>query len=293
MERLRILLPLLAVACLDALSFSAIAQAPTPLPAPPERQMEAIVRPAAPFSLQGSGGATTAVELRSRDRMTAQDRKLAEDWIASIGEHARFAGAEFDRGTLESRQVACSAMPDHLFLRFSRVGDTTGASLFTASIPRGAGSLRILPIHRRGYSALSPGPVKEPAISTFNRIRDEERSGTEADWLATGLCFAALEGAELQPGPPSGDGTAKSAVGNPPSVLQLPSQGGATIRIADAGLPRPMEWAMTFDRRGRLLKVALSPASMVRETVEHPQPVDLQGKPIREEPVALQGRPIQ
>jgi hypothetical protein len=90
------------------------------------------------------------------------------------------------------------ALPEHLFLRFTRNDGAGDVSLFSASIPRGEGRVRIIPIQRRGYSLFSPAPINAMTISAFNHIRDEERSDQAPDWLGTGLCYAALAGAHPQ-----------------------------------------------------------------------------------------------
>ena len=157
-----------------------------------------------PFS-PGSetAGPAAAIEFRSYDQMSRQDRDLAADAESAIGERAGFAGLEFNQGKWNYQQIVCPALPNHLFLQFTRNNGTGDVSVFSASIPRGGdGRVRIIPILRRGYSLFSPAPINALTISAFNHIRAEEHSDEPPDWLATGLCYAALAGAHPQVGPP-------------------------------------------------------------------------------------------
>ena len=83
-----------------------------------------------------------------------------------------------------------------------------------------------------------------------------------ADWLGTGLCYAALAGANPQAGVLQ-SGSAED-VGIPASIeptLIVTPDGGAVVRLVDiSATPNPMEWNMNFDRKGRLLKATHFPA---------------------------------
>src|ERR1700691_4885720 len=163
------------------------------------RQVPPAVEPA-PFSIdRGSGKRTLSIEFLSADEMTEQDRLLAANAQSSIAEHSGLNGFELAQGKWDYRQVVCPALPNHLFLQYTRhnrVGDVT---VFSASIPReGEGRVRIVPILRRGYSLFSPAPINALTIAAFNRIRTEEGETANSDWLANALCYAALAGTEAQ-----------------------------------------------------------------------------------------------
>ncbi len=144
-----------------------------------------------------------ALEFRPYDQMSQQDRDLAADAESAIGERAGFASLEFNQGKWSYQQIVCPALPKHLFLQFTRNNGTGDVSVFSASIPRGGdGRVRIIPIVRRGYSLFSPAPINALTISAFNHIRAEEHVDTTPEWLATGMCYAALAGAHPQIGPP-------------------------------------------------------------------------------------------
>ncbi len=295
MERSRILFIVLAIAACSLAGAAAGAQTGSGISGrQPEHVRRAEPRPM-PFSPDSSAGLpATAVEFRSYDRMSPQDRDLAADAESSIGERAGFAGLEFNQGRWSYREIACAALPGHLFLEFTRNNGAGDLSLFSASIPRdGNGRVRIIPIVRRGYSLFSPAPINALTISAFNHIRAEERQETESaeggnpnpGWLATGLCYAALAGAhpriESMAGPPQ-PADFRQLPSVPPGRLVIPLRGGALISFFDVSEPsRPMLWTMTFNGKGKLLKATHRPAPRAREKAVERKPAEVKGKPVQ------------
>lgn len=226
-----------------------------------------------PFSTD-SDVRVDSIEFRTEDQMTRTDSDLAADAQSSISEHAGFMDLEFNQGKWTYEQVVCAALPNHLFLRFRRNNGTGDVTVFSASIPRGGeGRVRIVPILLRGYSLFSPAPINALTVSAFNHIRAEEHFDTPPDWLRTGLCYAALAGghprAALMPAPFDSE---KFPLAKP-AMLET-SGSGAVVSFADlAAAGRPMEWTMTFDHKGKLLKAAHRPAAMIPTKVNHPQPL--------------------
>jgi hypothetical protein len=269
MERLRFLPIVLAVAsnaifCLpagaqtveelsaDGFKVRPVAEVPRPMPFPPNTE---------------DSGRAHSIEFLAPDRMAQRDSNLAAGAEAAIAERAGFAGLEFNQGKWSYQQIICPALPNHLYLRFTCNDGAGDVSLFSASISRGEGRVHIIPIQRRGYSLFSPAPINALTIAAFNHIRAEEHSDSAPVWLGTGLCYAALAGNAEFP-------AAMQA------VLEIPSRGGAIIRFTDMAVARqPMEWTMTFDGKGKLLKATHLPAPLVREKEIHPAPVDEQGRP--------------
>lgn len=195
------------------------------------------------------------------DEMTREDRDQLANAESTIRERAGVQNFEFDGAGWTHDQLVCPALPKHLFVRFTREDGTRQMSMFSAAIPRdGNGRVHIIPIVRKGYSLFSPAPIGALTIAVFNRIRAEEGAGASADWLGTGLCYAALAGASPQIEQLPAD------VKNDPTEMMLPSltiatDGGAIIRFADiAATPNPMEWSMTFASGGKLVKAEHVPA---------------------------------
>jgi hypothetical protein len=236
-----------------------------------------------PFPLD-SGALETAhsIELRSPDRMSEKDRDLEADAESSIAERAGFADLEFNEGKWSYRELVCPALPNHMFLRFTRNNGAGDVSVFSASIPRnGAGHVRIIPIQRRGYSLFSPAPINAMTIAAFNHIRAEEHADGAPAWLGTGLCYAALAGANPLAAPLDEiSASAKPPIASAP-ILEIPNRGGAIIRFTDlAAQPRPMEWNLIFNGKGRLLKATHASANVLKENqvpASHPEE---QAKPV-------------
>ena len=100
-------------------------------------------------------------------------------------------------------------------------------------------------------------------IAAFNRIRVEEGEGASADWLGTGLCYAALAGAnpalaEL----PSKEDPELPAI-MPPTLTITPRVARTFVLPIYRSLPSPCNGRMVFDARGKLVKASHSPANII------------------------------
>lgn len=239
-------------------------------------------------------GRVRTIEFRAPEQMTPADLALEANAQAAIRERAGFQGLEFNEGKWSYSQIICPALPNHLFLLFSHNSGAADASAFSVSIPRGSdGRVRIIPILRRGYSLFSPAPVNALTISAFNHIRAEEHSEKAPDWLETGLCYAALAGAHPVAALLAENGADQKFPAAMPAVMEIPNEGGAVIRFADtAALPRPAEWSMTFDGKGKLLKATHTPADLIREKATKQTVVEANGKPLPQLIVDAKGKPV-
>jgi hypothetical protein len=287
MERLRILINVLAVTLLATvcapLKTQAVREIPASAPAT-ERVVPEVRRPM-PFSPDAEAtGRADSIEFRTVEQMSEKDRELAADAESSIGEHAGYVGLEFNEGKWSYQQVVCPALPNHIFLRFLRNNGTGDVSVFTASIPLGdEGRVRIIPIQLRGYSLFSPAPINALTISAFNHIRAEEHPDKPPEWFGTGLCYAALAGGDPQASLSNEIPEGQKYFTPSTPILEIPARGGAVILFADVSAnPRPMEWTMTFDGKGRLLRAKHTPAEMLNIKTVNPAAVDVQGKPAQE-----------
>jgi hypothetical protein len=215
----------------------------------------------APFSLDASPSTSAnPIEFRSESQMTEMDSNLAASAEPSIREGATMAGIEFDKGKWSYEELVCQALPGHVLLLFHENNGAGDRSLFSAAIPRsGVGRVRIIPIQRRGYSLFSPAPVNALAIAAFNRIRADETASKTADWLSTAWCYAALTGSHPEMSPlPTKSADTNLALSFPPTI-EINSYGDAIVRFVEVAAARqPMQWALTFNSKGKLLKVARS-----------------------------------
>jgi hypothetical protein len=207
------------------------------------------------------------VEFRSPDEISQQDRLLIADAESSIAEHAGLAGLDYQQGTWAYRQILCPSFPNHLFLQYTRNNGEGDVSLFSASIPRnGNGRVRIVPILKRSYSLFSPAPINALTISAFNHIRVEEGDAANADWLANGLCYAALAGARPEILPPGSIPEIHKPIPALSAAMdvEVNAHGDEVIRFDDAAAhPHPMEWTMTFTPNGKLVKATHHTAPMM------------------------------
>jgi hypothetical protein len=283
MERFRTLPVFLAYATIALVCVPSYAQEDQNTATPHPSHVRKADRRPMPFPPGSETQAPAAsLEFRAYDQMSQQDRDLAADAESAIEERAGFAGLEFNQGKWSYQQIVCPALPKHLFLQFTRNNGKGDVSVFSASIPRsGDGRVRIIPILRRGYSLFSPAPINALTISAFNHIRAEEHVVTTPEWLATGMCYAALAGAHPQIGTPEETNFKKLPVA-PTGREVIPMHGGAVIRFTDvAAIPRPMQWTMTFNDKGKLLHASHSAAPRSGGKVVQQTPAEVQGKPVQ------------
>ena len=223
-----------------------------------------------PFSTNASSsGIGQFIVYRPLEQMSQSDRDLAAKTLPAIRDAAVFAGIEFDKEKWSYRQLECQALPGHLFLLFAGNSGVSDASLFSAAIQRaGKGRVRVIPVERRGFSLFSPAPVNLLAMAAFNRIRADEPAGPPPDWLSTGLCYAALTEPRLEvSASPSPSPEANLALSFPPT-LEIGVDGESTVRFVNVAEPRqPMQWALTFDAKGQLVKVEHLPTPVYATTI--------------------------
>ena len=219
----------------------------------------------AAFSSEQTKSLSHSIQMISEAEMSRADRDLVADAQSSIQERAGFENLDFEDGGWTYHELVCPALPNHLFLRFTRDDGTRQMSMFSASIPRdGHGRVHIIPIVRKGYSLFSPAPVGALTVAAFNRIRGEESDRSSGDWIGTGLCYAALAGANPQTPAAAGDDSAETGWVLPPTLMHS-AEGGAIIRFADVStVPKAMEWTLTFDSKGKLVHAEHRPASVER-----------------------------
>ena len=276
MNQKRMLQSVLAMLSIAALGAILTAQTVKEVsPAQPKFKEITPVETPLPFSLQARCSAQL-IQFRTIDQMTEKDRDLVADAESSIGERVGLQGMEFNGGKWNYEQVVCPAIPNHILLRFTRNSGTGDVSIFSASIPRnGDGRVRIIPIQMRGYSLFSPAPINAMAISAFNRIRSEEHFDAPPDWLATGLCYAALTGGRPQAALSADPLVSPVPLAAPPRI-QIQKRGNVILSFVDlSAAHHPMEWTMDFDSSGKLARTVHKPAGLMQPNVLHPESIDV------------------
>ena len=241
----------------------------------------------------GDAGPVVPIRFRSPDQMTEADREVEADGESSIRERVSFAGLEFNQGIWSYQQIVCPVFPNHVLLKFTRNNGRGDESVFTASIPRmGQGKVRIIPILRRGYSLFSPTPVNALTISAFNHIRAEEEPVPPPDWLTTGMCYAALAGAQPRVDLTPPDPDAHTFPSGVPAALEVPPKGGAIIHfLDDAAKPWPMQWTMIFNAKGKLLKATRAPTRPIHPVGLPSTVVETKGTPLPSTVTEVNSRP--
>jgi hypothetical protein len=223
-----------------------------------------------PFSTNASpSGIEQFIVYHPLEQMSQSDRDLAAKTQSAIRDAAAFAGIDFDKEKWRYRQLECQALPGHLFLLFAGDSGVGDASLFSAAIPRaGKGRIRVSPVERRGFSLFSPAPVNALAMAAFDRIRAQEPAGPPADWLATGLCYAALTEPRSDVSSSSSPSPEANIALSFPPTLEVGVDGESTVRFVNVAESRqPMQWALTFDAKGQLVKVLHFPTPAYATTI--------------------------
>lgn len=214
--------------------------------------------------------AVRAIEFIPQDRISERDKLIAADAESSVAERAHWSGFSLEEGNWSYQQVVCPSFPGHVFLRYTRNNGAHDVTVFSVSIPRDGQRVRIIPILKRSYSLFAPAPINALTISAFNHIRAEEHGSDKADWLENGLCYAALAGANPITAPPYAQPKLGRPVPAVSAVLAIEEKGGEVMRFADSSSKtKPVEWKLTFNYKGRLVKVAHTQAPM---RVVHPVP---------------------
>jgi hypothetical protein len=269
MVRLKLLPILMNVAILAACGVSLSAQTVHTVPSvePTPKPVSSVDQPI-PFSLN-AGQNHAEVGYLSVDQMAEKDRNLVADAESSISERVGFVGLEFNTGKWSYEQLVCPALPNHILLRFTRNDGTGDVSIFSVSIPRnGNGQVRIIPIRLRGYSLFSPAPINALTISAFNHIRSEEHPDALPGWVGIAQCYSALAGGHPYAPPPAEKVDYQKVPLAMPATLTIPARGDVMISFVDAPTaPRPMEWTMIFDRKGKLKKATHKPAPLIQAKV--------------------------
>jgi hypothetical protein len=256
-----------------------------PAPVAPKQKIVQVDNRPVPFALDHQETwKNYPIEFRGKEQISQQDAQVESGAEDSIRELIKQHGLELNDGRWNYEQLVCSAFPKHLFFRFMRDAGQGDATTFTASIPMdGEGNIRIIPIQLRSYSLISPAPIKEMTISTFNHIRSEEnpQGVPQADWIGTGLCYAALTGGNPAFAFPTANPEKQKFPVAQNARVEVPEQGGAILSFTDAGaLPQPVEWTLKFDGKGKLLKVSRARAPLIQGYLYmHPASFDQAGKP--------------
>jgi hypothetical protein len=206
---------------------------------------------AAPSSIQMPFAQTPgrAVRLVPAEQMTEADRALAAAQEASLAQSPMGVLMEFDQGAWSYRKVDCAALPDYLLLRYERAEGL--GSVFTVSIARTGGPVKVIPVKRNGRPMHKPAAENAQTIADFNTMVAQEKGASQAGWLEIAECYAALAG-----GNPTRVPAGPAVPAGPQAKLVMEDTGAMTVQFAEMEAVPPMLWRLSFDAHGKLLKVA-------------------------------------
>ena len=213
--------------------------------------------------------------------MTAADRELADANQTEIARRAGLQGFSLAREAgWGYEQAVCPVFPGHLILEYSRGNGDGDVTLFAAVVPRGEGHVRVIPVRRRGYSLWTPASSNALTINDFNHMVAEGHEGLNPDWLTLGLCYTALAGGHVRAALAAQTPAEEAYPLVAPAMLTVGPK-SAEVRLDDATpKTKPMRWTLSFDGRGRLLKV------------RHTGAPELVEKPVRGAPIEVHGVPV-
>jgi hypothetical protein len=178
--------------------------------------------------------------------------------MPAIQSKAALAGFNLSESQWTYQQIVCPVIPKHLLLLYSRNEGAGDTSLFSVILPRNGSGVRVLPILRRSFAQYTPAPENPLSIATFNRLRENNHTEKKPDWLMTGLCYAALTGSHVTLVPPDSDRAGSGVLPVMAPALQI-DNGMNIVHFLDLEKVQvPREWDLTFDSKGKLVKVAVT-----------------------------------
>jgi hypothetical protein len=235
-----------------------------PYPAKPVPQ----AKPLTPFSTNSSSGIGHFIVYRPRDEMSESDRDLATKRSRDPGCCRVYAGIDFDKEKWSYRQLECQALPGHLFSALSREIAASVMRVFFP--PRFHAPARAVsasfPWSGAAFLCSRPLPSTNSPWRRSIAFARRNRQRPAPDWLSTGLCYAALTEPRLESFHLAASiAQRKSRVCHFPPTLEVGVDGESTVRFVNVAEPRqPMQWALTFDAKGQLVKVEHLPHAGLR-----------------------------
>ena len=202
----------------------------------------------------------------SQPRITALAREQGFDFP---GQAASGQGSEKIRSHWIAQQAVCTALPDHLLIRYQRAPDTHREASFTVSVPRSAaGRIRFVPVERKGFTLYTPARRNRLTLVVFNDLLREDAHTIHADWLGLGLCYAALAGDRVQAATALVPSTGDPQPTYTTAALSLSWKQPPAITFV--GLPpggaNPLQWTLIFTPGGLLHKVQTKDAYPLKVT---------------------------
>jgi hypothetical protein len=262
----------------------ALAQEPSTLPPPsiPVKPVQTMHDLEKTLPLPPSGQSKLEVELLPEASISADDKQLIASAAHEIRRRTAIDSIDVGNSNWAVQQIACSAFPRSLVLRYTVGKSPRDRSEFIASIARTGHEVRLIPIERKGYSIYSPLPANAMTVGAINTMIAREDSNAAISQIA--LCYAALIGAAPEVSP---DGKSVVRLEVPPAI-QAATTGDETVLFTTGGIPR-QSWTLEFNQQGKLLKAEQVTHDAIK-VKKVPPPRQLHGVPIPSTPLP-EGQP--
>jgi hypothetical protein len=220
---------------------------------------------ASPFAVNAQAAQiSNSIAFLGPEAMSSADLQAVNGAMPAIQGKAALAGFNLAQGKWSYQQIVCPVIPDHLLLLYSRNDGAGDNSAFSVTLARDGSGVRVLPILHRGFALYTPAPMNPLSMAAFNRLRENDHSEKKPDWLVTGLCYAALTGSHVELVPPDTDRVGGSAIPAMSPLLEI-DEGMNIVHFVDVEkIQAPQEWDLTFDPKGKLVKVAVTALPSLR-----------------------------
>jgi hypothetical protein len=188
------------------------------------------------------------------------DRDSLEAHKDDLVEAARIYGYNLEAGNWSYQQTLCAPMPETMLLHYFKNYPDGTQSLFTALVPRGAGRVRIVPVHYRNATPYLPAPKNPRNYALFNDLVSPSTSGR--DWLELSACYAELTGGYTYV-PPAHDDI--GIAGAPSATVHVDVRDKSTsVTFAEREGARTYRiWSIAFNRNGRITGAGTEERSVI------------------------------
>lgn len=213
-------------------------------------------------------------------------RAVVDSWL-HLEQQAQFFGYAVSNPGWSYIQILSPLTPDYVVLQFLRPHATsTGASAFTALIPRQGGKIWIVPVLYGGASPWKSASDMKYTREVFNRVIPAELAAQaiqpRGNWPQLALTFTSLAGDDVV------------ALTVPSKDLRLSGAPVATYRVNASSPTRTLElsdvnhqggfriWDISFNPQGRVSRVHVTSHADTRlVAVSHqtPAPQDITSAP--------------
>lgn len=200
-----------------------------------------------------SADSRAKVQVISSSQMEKADAALLAGRQAEIGQAAEFYGYDIASGTWIQSQVLCPYAANHLLIHYLKLSHDGSLSLFTATVPRKDGQVRIIPVLYHGPGAHQVFGATVPQRELINEVVSVETTDQDPDWGSVAYCYAALAGAE--------PASISATIPDPSLPIMTVSPDGKSRRmhLSTIGSDQLVQdWRIEFDRAGRVTLIDFS-----------------------------------